>query len=109
MLPPSTITMDSTEAKIGRLMKNRENTIRPQTLPSVQNFRSVGAIRRPVATVDGRVSVVRRPILRRHAVAVRPVGDWQRTPPIRAGLVVPVPARPTAQERRQPEQPQRHA
>src|SRR5205085_5004611 len=26
MLPPSTTTMDSTEAKIGRLMKKRENT-----------------------------------------------------------------------------------
>src|SRR5471030_1733224 len=27
MVPPSTITMDSTEAKIGRLMKNLENTV----------------------------------------------------------------------------------
>src|ERR1700687_704349 len=28
MLPASTITMDRTEAKIGRLMKKRENTVR---------------------------------------------------------------------------------
>src|SRR6478609_5184340 len=27
MLPPSTMTIDSTEAKIGRLMKKRENTV----------------------------------------------------------------------------------
>src|SRR5262245_37286817 len=29
MPPPSTTTMDSTEAKIGRLMKNFENTLQP--------------------------------------------------------------------------------
>src|SRR5690242_11349004 len=31
MLPASTITMDSTDAKIGRLMKNFENTVTPLT------------------------------------------------------------------------------
>ena len=32
-LPPSTMTMDSTEAKIGRLMKNRENILSYYLVP----------------------------------------------------------------------------
>src|SRR5262249_18365225 len=67
MLPPSTMTMDSTEAKIGRLMKKRENTVASTQsvglclahLPRVCHW-GVDRLRRPVGGVGAEARPVRQ-------------------------------------------------
>src|SRR5256885_14690740 len=57
-LPPSTMTMDSTEAKIGRLMKNRENILVNTSFPG--SAREPGCVTSPSHTPHRRPAAWQR-------------------------------------------------